>query len=413
MADVKRILSFIDGMADWSEPCAAGVQRPAFTPAYRRGADWAIRAFQEAGLETREDGAGNIFGLLPGSRVHDKWIMAGSHLDSVKCAGKYDGISGVACALEAARMIRESGEPLALDFAVVGMMEEEGTTTGHCCLGSAFMVGKLGEADLDEIREAEGDRTLRQLLSDYGTDGPLHSLADTDVRAFLELHGEQGPVLDREKVGVGVVTAITGQSWYAVTVEGASNHAGTTPMSLRHDAMAAAARIISRMEAFEREKFGDDATFTTGAIQLSPGSPNVIPGKAWFTVDIRSVDEGILRAMNEELQRVLDQERQEGFSITVSVNAEKQPTALDAGLQDLIAASCEKLGQPFKRMPSGAVHDSMNLADSFPTAMIFVPNRDGISHNPAEYIAPEDLRRGADVLYETIRAVDQRESEKI
>lgn len=409
MADRERIVRFIREIGEISEPCEGGVQRRSWTPEFRQGMEYAKKAFKEAGLSVMEDGAGNVYGFIEGAEHPERFIFSGSHLDTVRCAGAYDGIAGVACALEAARMIKESGRPMACTFGVVGMAEEEGTTTGHCCLGSGLMTGLVREEDLDVIHEAEGDRTARQILADYGASGELHFLQGKDVRAFLELHGEQGPVLDREGPGIGVVTAITGQFWYEITVTGESNHAGTTPMSMRRDAMAAAARIMVRMDSYEREHWADDATFTAGYVAVTPNSANVVPGKVRFTTDIRSVKQEALDDMRGELMRALEEERARGLSVEVKVNAEKPPTPMDARLRGLIAAAADRTGNAYREMHSGAGHDSMVLADCFPTAMIFVPNRDGVSHNPAEYIAPEALGAGADVLYEAVRMADDEE----
>lgn len=410
MGNAERILALIQGLRSISEDCAAGVQRRSYTTAYRQGVEFIKQKLQEAGLSTEEDGVGNLYGILPGSEYPGRWIFSGSHLDTVKCAGAYDGIAGVACALEAAHLIRESGKPLKCSFGVAGIIEEEGTTTGRGCMGSRFMTGKLKEEDMLLLHSVEDGRTLAEVLKDYGASGSINYFKGKDVRAFLELHGEQGPILDRADISLGVVDVIAGMLWLEITVRGESNHAGTTPMQYRRDAGAAAFYIAAEAERYVREKWIDAAVLTVGFMELFPNSPNSIPGKARFTLDIRATQEAVITDIRDYLYFLIERETNKGIAIDTVINLEKKPTPLSQKLQRTISDAAEQAEIPFLPINSGAGHDSMIFAEYFPTAMIFVPNKKGISHNPREYIAPEDLRRGAEVLYRTIRMIDEEES---
>lgn len=407
-ADASRLESRIQALAAISEPCEAGILRQCYTKEYRKGVDLVKGWMKDAGLLTWEDPVGNLFGRLPGEEGLEE-IFSGSHLDTVRCAGAYDGITGVLCALEAAEMIVRSGRPLRHPYTVFGTVGEEGTRFGQIDLGSQFMTGIFGEKDLDDIRGLEDGKTLRQVLKEYGAVGPVADacLVGKPIRAFLELHGEQGPVLDDSGCQAGIVEAIFGSSWMEVEVTGVAGHSGTVPMDRRKDAGIGAYGMILEMDRYIKENYMGKATMTAGQLRLYPGSPNCIPGRCVFTLDVRSGDPVLLRSLREQVRKLGHKTEEKGYRVEVRELSFHDPAAMDGELKRLLTQSCEELGISCRPLYSGAGHDSTVFSEKWPTAMLFLPNRDGISHHPAEWIAPEDMKRGAEILYQTIRHLDE------
>ena len=409
MAKQERIMQDIETLRRITEPCECGTQRPSYTPEYRLGIDYVKARMEEFGLETREDHVGNLYGLLRGTDPSAPVIISGSHLDSVKCSGAYDGIAGVLCALEAARMIRESGQPLTHSLEVMGTVGEEGTRFGQALIGSQLVEGSWGEAELDEFRGMEDGLTLRQAIRAYGLPGDTQGVCrrHEPVKAFVELHAEQGPVLENAGISIGVVENIVAISWLHVTVHGIASHPGTIPMSVRSDACASACKMIFAVTDYAREKYDGDATVTTGKQEVFPGNTNCIPSRCDFTIDIRTCNgdyrDDLVRFILEQKDVVAKSCRVE---IEVQEEMRKSPTALDPMVQQCIEDSCKKLGYSWRRMNSGAGHDAMIFARIWPTGMVFLPSHKGLTHHPDELIPPEDLAKGADVLYETFRLLD-------
>lgn len=395
-----------------SEDCEAGVQRQSYSPAYRQGVNYIREKMEEAGLEVYEDTVGNVFGLLPGDGSEAAAIYSGSHLDTVRCAGGYDGIAGVVSAIEVARMIRESGQPLHHPYVAFGTVGEEGTRFGQVLMGSQFMAGVFGKEQLDSLKGIEDGKTLRQAMEEYGlpADDRVEesSLLGKKIHSFVELHGEQGPVLEETETEIGIVDAIAGIAWLEVVVSGQANHSGTVPMNMRKDAGIVAYRMILAINDYITDQYCGQATMTAGQLKLEPGSSNCIPGKCVFTLDIRSGKKEILGNILQQVEVYASQaEEKDGIQVDIHIFSNRDPVPMNVPIQEKIKKSCEKRAYSYRSMNSGAGHDAMIFAKEWPTAMIFLPNKDGISHNPAEYISPEDLKRGAEVLYDTIRSLDQ------
>lgn len=409
MADVKRIQSDIDKFRHITEPCDAGITRIGFTETYRQGSDYFKDCMKKIGLTVREDKVGNVYGRLEGSEKNLPAIMSGSHLDTVRCAGAFDGIAGAVCALEVARMMKEKGVVLRHPFEVVGTMEEEGTRFGQVLLGSQFITGVFGGKELDSIKDPEGN-TLREIRRSYLPRNVCPAYRkDDEILAFLELHDEQGPVLEDENIDIGIVEGIVGISWLTVTVNGFAGHAGTVPMPLRQDAATGACRLVNSIALHTSRCYADRATATVGKLELLPGSSNCIPSKCTFTVDIRSaqmsnIDE-LIEYIRKESREV---EKECNVEINIYVNSRKEPIKLNRDIGNLIQKSCEKLGYSYRKMNSGAGHDAMVLSSRWPTAMIFIPCRKGITHNPEEYVSPGALEKGCETLYNTILALDHK-----
>jgi hydantoinase/carbamoylase family amidase len=367
-----------------------GVSRFAWTPELAEANHWLTSRFEAEGLEAEIDPAGNVFGYW---RVGEgKAILAGSHLDTVPRGGRYDGALGVLAALEAARILRREGVEPRRPLWLVSFNDEEGAAFHTGMLGSRAFVGDL---DPEDWRARRLPKAMARAGFDFER---LPEARGVDrVAAYLELHIEQGPVLEGRGADLGIVTGIVGLLGFRARFVGAANHAGTTPMSSRRDALAGAARAVLALRDEARAR--GDMTANVGQIAVEPGGFNVIPGEASFTVDVRSpTAEGFARVdpfVRELLARIAAEERLE---LELTEMHRKEPVALDPGLQEVLARAAEEEGASYERMPSGAGHDAMILGRHVPAAMLFVPSRGGISHSPEEYTAPEHCERGARVL---------------
>jgi hydantoinase/carbamoylase family amidase len=374
-----------------------GVSRFAWSPELAEASAWLGRRLEALGLEVEVDSAGNVLGRWKGGE--GKAVLVGSHLDTVPRGGRYDGALGVLSALAVVRALKADGTELARPLWVVSFNDEEGSRFQTGMLGSRAFCGEL---DLEDWRRrgvadamARAGFDFERLPQARGVDG---------VGAYLELHIEQGPVLEQSGEDIGVVTAITGLLGFRVRFLGAANHAGTTPMDARRDALAGAARVVLALREEAREREG--MTANVGKLLVEPGGFNVIPGLAEFTVDVRSpTPEGYERAeafVRETVKRVAAEEE---LGVEISTTHRKPPVALDESLQETLVAAAEAEGASYHRMPSGAGHDAMVLAHHVPAAMLFVPSRGGISHSPEEYTPPEQCELGARVLARAVRAL--------
>lgn len=407
MTDIKRILADIENLKHISEPCEAGTTRIGFTDIYRKGANYFKQRMKEAGLNVREDEIGNVYGRLEGSQKELPAILSGSHLDTVRCAGAYDGIAGAVCALEAARMIKEQGIKLRHPFEVIGTIEEEGTRFGQVLLGSQYITGVFGEKELDTIHDDTG-LSLRKAKESYVLKDACPAYrTDNEILAFLELHDEQGPILEKEKIDIGIVENIVAVSWLTVTVTGFAGHAGTVPMLYRKDAATGGFQLATQITNYVTQNYVNSATATIGRIELFPGSTNCIPDKCIFTIDLRSIKLSHIEEITNFIQREAKAAAHNcNVNIEVKINSNKRPIKMNQDLCHVIEKSCEQLGYSYKAMNSGAGHDAMILSSRWPTAMMFIPCRKGITHNPAEYVSPEALSKGTEVLYQAIIALD-------
>jgi hydantoinase/carbamoylase family amidase len=374
-----------------------GVSRFAWSPELAEANAWLLGRLEHLGLEGEVDPAGNVLGRWEAGE--GKAVLVGSHLDTVPRGGRYDGALGVLSALAVVRALKTDGIEPARPLWVVSFNDEEGSRFQTGMLGSRAFCGEL---DLEDWRRrgvadamARAGFDFERLPRARGVDG---------VGAYLELHIEQGPVLEQNGEDIGVVTAITGLLGFRVRFLGAANHAGTTPMDARRDALAGAARVVLALREEAREREG--MTANVGKLLVEPGGFNVIPGLAEFTIDVRSpTPEGYERAeafVRETVQRVA---AEEGLGVEISTTHRKPPVALDESLQETLVAAAEAEGASYRRMPSGAGHDAMVLAHHVPAAMLFVPSRGGISHSPEEYTPPEQCELGARVLAGAVRAL--------
>jgi len=409
LAIIERLQQDIEFLRNCSEPCEAGTTRLSYTNEYRKGANYIKKQMEDAGLAVREDSVGNIYGLLEGRDPYAPKIITGSHLDTVRCAGAFDGMAGVVCALEVARMLRDNGERLNHSFEVLGTIEEEGSSFGQVLLGSQFIEGSFGEKELDLVSSNNG-KTLRQILTEYSQyESPMPACRREDkIKAFIELHTEQGPILESLGIDIGIVERIVAISWLNITVTGFAGHSGTVPMNNRQDAGIGAFNLIVDTNRFVKENYAESATATIGQIKLSPGSSNCIPSKCSFTVDLRSGEINNIEEITRYIHsQALCIEKQCGVAIDIRIASLKHPIQMDKQIQNLIKQSCNELGYTCKQMNSGAGHDAMIFARRWKTGMIFIPCVRGITHHPEECVTWENMAIGTDVLYKTILHLDK------
>jgi allantoate deiminase len=355
------------------------------------------RWMEEAGLAVRFDAVGNLWGRVDGTDG-GKAVVTGSHVDTVRQGGKYDGALGVHMAIAAVQtLLQECGRPKR-PLEVLVTCEEEGSRFACSFWGARAIVGRIAPEEPARIADADG-MTIGAAMQERGFDPARIGEAERhDIAAFVEAHIEQGAILEREGYPLGVVSSITGQRWMQVAVSGVQNHAGTTPMDLRHDALAGAAAMIGQItEAAIR--MGRPAVATIGRIQAFPGGTNIIPGRCEFTVDTRHAEPGPRRQLLAEIEGIVEQvARERDLQATVEVIMDHDPVPMSAEIRAEIEASIQSLGVSYLVMPSGAGHDSEILAPRFPTAMLFVPSRDGKSHTPEEYTPVEQVVPGVQAL---------------
>jgi N-carbamoyl-L-amino-acid hydrolase len=403
----ERLLRRLDELAQIGALEGGGVSRLALTDADKEARDRTVAWMKELGLEIHIDQVGNIIGQRPGEEDLPPVIL-GSHLDSVTVAGRYDGSYGVMAALEVLQTLHDNNLKTRHPLAMAAFTNEEGVRFNRGMLGSSAYVR---EWTVEQARATQGidGSNFGEELDRIGYAG---AMAPGAIRpqAFIELHIEQGPVLDQENIPIGVVDTVTGITWLEATVSGASNHAGTTPISMRKDAGLAAAKLIESMREIAIE-IGGEQRATCGMIAFEPNAINVIPSKAIFTVDLRNSDSAALKEAEERLYaRARKLESSDGVSITFRDLEHVPVVNFDPAVVDVIEQVTRELSIPAKRMVSGAGHDAQLLAEICPTAMIFIPSRDGISHSPTEYSSPEDLERGANVLlHAALKLANQKE----
>jgi allantoate deiminase len=367
-----------------------GVSRFAWTPELAQANEWLVARLEGLGLATEIDPAGNVFGRWEAGE--GPAVLVGSHLDTVPCGGRFDGALGVLAALEAVRILQGEALEPRRPLWIVSFNDEEGARFRTGMLGSRAFVG---EAELDDWRR----RGVAEAMAEAGFDFERLSEARAvdRVGAYLELHIEQGPVLERAGVDLGIVTGIVGLLGFRVRLVGEANHAGTTPMELRRDALAGTSRAVLALRDEARGR--DDMTANVGMCTVAPGGFNVIPGVAEFSVDVRSpTADGFERAEQFVRATLAAIAEEEGLGLELEETHRLQPVPLDSAIQDLLERAAEQEGATHMRLPSGAGHDAMILGRHVPAGMLFVPSRDGISHSPAEYTAPEQCELGARAL---------------
>lgn len=384
-----------------------GMNRFAYTSEEKEAQDYLKQLFAEIGLEVREDSVGNIFARYPGSDPTLKPIVSGSHIDTVRDGGKYDGALGVLSILEVIESLRENGITLDHPLDLFISKDEEGTRFSSTLFGSNAMIGNITAVDLEK-QDTDGI-SVRQAMITAGYDPDQFGAAKLEpgsIAAYLEVHIEQAKVLETSQIPIGIVTGIAGPLWLSVTVKGEAGHAGATPMRIRHDPMVAAARLILETDQIVRQF--PDTVATTGKIKVSPGSTNVIPAEVVYTIDLRDVTMEHRNLAEANIRTAAEQVMAEyGVSIEFSDLARVDSVPCDENIMDIIEESAKSLGLASLRMPSGAGHDAMHIKELGPFGMIFVPSVNGYSHRPDEYTSLTDCINGVNVLAETILRLDK------
>ncbi|MHA1164697.1 MAG: Zn-dependent hydrolase [Alphaproteobacteria bacterium] len=402
--DLERLMGRIMQLAEIGAIDGGGVCRLALSDEDKTARDLVTRWMRDLGLEVSIDAIGNIIGIRPGTEDGPP-VMTGSHIDTVATGGKYDGALGVLAGLEAIAVLNDADVTTKRPIAVAAFTNEEGARFAPDMMGSAVHQGSLPLADALAVTGIDG-ASVGDELARIGYDGDA-PVGKANVHCFIEYHVEQGPVLEEGAVTVGAVTGVQGISWTEYRIEGVSNHAGTTPMRLRHDAgyVASAIAVEARRIATE---IGGDQVATVGVTELTPGLVNVIAKEALVTVDLRNTDESELQKAEKHIGDFIREiSTKEDVKISSRTLARFEPVVFDAQMIDLVDENAVTLGYSVKRMPSGAGHDAQMFAPDCPTSMIFVPSKDGISHNVGEYTAPEEIRAGADILLQVLLAKAQ------
>ena len=403
--DGARLLDRLDQLARIGATADGGVTRLAWSAEMDRAVELVRRWADQAGASVTIDPVGNLVAELPGTEAARMPLVTGSHLDTVIDGGRLDGTYGVVAGIEVLAALHAAGTRLRHPLRVVAYANEEGLVA-PAFTGSRAITGRLDPAELDRT-VADGPTLRHRLRADKGPQDTVTAARWAGpVAATVELHIEQGPVLATRGPVIGVVTAITGQQRGTITVTGAANHAGTTPMDLRHDALVAAARAVLAIRALALDGMVEVAT--AGQLDVWPNAVNVVPGRCQLSFDIRSPDAGRIeaagRALREELERIAAETQ---TSITVDALDPTTPTPTDPWLRRLIGRAAADRGLPSMEMVSGAGHDSAHMAALGPMAMIFVPSTGGISHHPSEATDPAHLVAGTEVLLDTLVAADR------
>jgi N-carbamoyl-L-amino-acid hydrolase len=391
--DAERLRADFEELSAIGATAGGGVSRPTFSDAHLAARTWFLERARAAGLETRVDAAGNHSAVLATRDPDAPTLLLGSHLDSVPDGGRFDGALGIVAALEALRTVQDARLELPVLLEAVDFTDEEGTLVG--LLGSWAVAGALAPETLQAPRG--GRDALLAGLARVGLSEQRLAEARRDPRslaAYLELHIEQGPVLEREDVDIGVVTGIVGSRSFRLAFAGAASHAGTTPMDARRDAgVAAAAFIVGARELVVRDYPGCVAT--VGSVAFEPGAFNVVPGRARLALEFRSLEAERLDALEAELLALA---RMQGLEVEIEPVGRWEPTPLDADVRSAIARVAGALGLSIRELPSGAGHDAQALASVTRSGMLFVPSRGGISHSPLEHTDWDDCVNGANVL---------------
>lgn len=402
MANQLRIEKHIDALSRFTKTPGEGVTRLTYSAEDLQARNYIKEKMMAYGLTVSEDGFGNIFGKLDGTIENAPSVLVGSHFDSVPHGGAYDGTAGVVIALEIAALFQEQQLQPAYPLEVIAMIEEEGTRFGGGLMGSRGMTGLLTGEEFSKLTDQAGTLAVDAMVS-IGLDPSKNQVrAPETMKAFLELHIEQGPILEEKDVKVGIVDAIIGLTQLEVTVQGKAGHAGTTPMDRRSDALVAAAQMISEFPNIAIAE-SDDTVITTGKLQVFPNGANVIPDKVVFSVDIRSRDENhIVRAV-QQVNALIDTKNKQGITTSVEQIASIAPKSLSTKVRTMLKQATDQLGISNCVISSGAGHDAMVLSDFTEAGMIFVPSRDGLSHCPEEFTEGADLVTGTNVVFEAVK----------
>lgn len=401
----ERLKETLEHLATFNRfPELGGVTREVFTPEYLAAERYVASLMEDVGLIPRKDAFGNLFGRWEAGKPEAPVVLTGSHFDTTLNAGKYDGTVGVVGAIEAIRLLKEEGFNPARAIEVVAFAGEE-PRFGVGCIGSRAMMGRLSQEDLDLMRDRD-QVSLAQVLREIKLDPTKLEearLSPASIHAFVELHIEQAAVLERQGFRVGVVRKIAAPHDLLVRIKGEALHSGSTPMSMRKDALTGAAKAILALEELASESRSGTTVGTVGVMRLRPGAINIIPGEVEMEVDIRDSDstarEAVVESFLEALHKIC---ANKNLVFSVKEMVIDEPRECSKEVVEAAEGACQQLGVKFLSMTSGAYHDAMVLGKEVPMGMIFIPSEGGVSHSPEEYTSYEDIALGVEVLAKTI-----------
>jgi N-carbamoyl-L-amino-acid hydrolase len=400
--DGKRLWDSLMGFAEIGATAKGGVRRLTLTDVDKRGRDKFKAECEALGLSVRVDAIGNMFARRPGRDPNRLPVLLGSHLDSQPSGGKFDGALGVIAGLEVMRSLNELGIATEAPVELINWTDEEGSRFGHSLMGSGVWAGVFTLDKAYALTDTEGV-SVEAALDGIGYRG-AEPASPFKADAYFELHIEQGPILEREAKQIGIVTGAQAQVWYDAVTIGQDSHAGTTPPSTRKDALVCAARIIDLVDRMMRAR-GEDGRGTVGRVQVFPNSCNVVPGEVRFSVEFRHPSDAEVDVLDAEFppaaQAVADAS---GIKLELTTLFKIPAQPFDPSCVDLVRQGAAKLGYSTREIVSGAGHDAVYVARHIPTAMIFTPCKDGLSHNEAESIEPEEAEAGCQVLFEAVVA---------
>jgi allantoate deiminase len=408
--NLARMMNDLENLRQYGKTADGGVSRHPFTEEDQKARAYLLQEAEKYGLKVRIDPVSSVIARYEGNKLNAPVIMMGSHYDTVINGGAYDGILGVITALEVLRVLSENKIVLEHPLEMIAFNDEEGSRFGKGFACSKAMTGRLFTKDIEESRDRNGV-SLGQAMQAAGFDPSLVPLAcrnASDLHAFVELHIEQGPVLEHAQEDIGIVTTIVGSCRYNINIFGRPDHAGTTPMEMRKDPLVAAAKVIAKIPEFAH-LLDPQGVATVGFIQTRPGAANVVPATASFSLDVRSkipgAARGVVERIFEELQLVCGSNLSYE-AINLKSIQQETPVDMNTWIQHSIEKAAQKLGVKYRYMFSGAGHDAELIAELCPTGMIFVPSREGRSHSPLEYTKPEHIEKGAQVMLETVLNLD-------
>lgn len=414
MIQRERLVKDFEAMAQLTAP-GEGINRLAFTDADWEGRQYIIDRMTDAGLFIEIDDFGNVIGYKIGKNPDLPVVMVGSHTDSVPNGGNYDGVVGVLSAIEVIRGMTDDGYEHDHTIAVVSFMCEESGRFGNATLGSKAMRGELTLQDLHRLVDKQGISLYEALKGrNLNPDGIENMVYKRPVKSFTEIHIEQGKVLEHERKTIGIVTGIAAPERFYVTIRGNADHSGATPMNLRHDALCGASKIILGIEEIASMQEEPPVVGTIGVVEVTPGAMNVIPGAVKLGVDIRSISKAARDSVVTLVKEFIDiTAEKRGLSCTIETIAQDHPVEMHPAMIREIEEAVKSVGVEYMTMPSGAGHDAMHWAEVVPTGMIFIPCRDGISHNPAEFAEMDDIVTGAEVLDKVLRKLSLEETKLV
>jgi len=402
LANSERLDKHLNVFSTFTATPDKGMTRYSYSPEDVKTRNYIKEKMQEYGLTVNEDGLGNIFGKLEGTLPNAPSVLVGSHFDSVPNGGNFDGPAGVIAGLEVAALFQEQNIKPAFPLEVVAMIEEEGSRFGSGVMGSLGINGLISEEDCHTIQDKDGISVV-EAMNQAGLDPTLPRHRDPKtMKAFLELHIEQGPILEEENITIGVVDKIVGLTQLLVTVEGKAGHAGTTPMDRRSDALITASTIISEIPKLAIDE-GNDTVITVGQLHVYPNGANVIPDKVVFTIDLRSGSEASIERVMQNVEALIHSQKKEGIKTSIQQQFYIEPKSLSKEIRSIFTTAAEKIGTSSIPISSGAGHDAMVFSDYTEAGMIFIPSKDGLSHCPEEWSDIEHLSQGVDILFETVK----------